>query len=675
VARRDILRHCIYGVDLNPMAVELAKVSLWLTAATDDLPLNFLDHKIKCGNSLIGTTPELIKKGIPPEAYSPVEGDDKNIARKRMKIAREYCKRREQEKYQLVFNHVRELERVQAFQVTDLSEKYGEDSTREQKEIEKAYKKSREDNVFLKNKYVADFWTATFFWKHNDDKESYPTPMMLDYLLENETVQLSSEIGNKINKIAEKYKFFHWHLEFPDVFTNGGFDCVLGNPPFMGGKKISTFLGEKFRNYLTLVYSPFSNTADLCAGFFRKAFNIINKDTFFGLIATNSIGQGDTRVASLATIINSGGVITFANRFVKWPGVANVEVNLVTIHKGAWEKDRVLDKFLVPYISSRLDDLIDDEPYDLMQNNKAYIGDFLRGSGFLLSYDGAKKLIENDPKNMDCLFKYLNGEDLNRHPEQKPSRYVICFHDWPLEKAQRYFELFELVKEKVKPEREKVNQETHRKNWWLFGAYRKGLRTSIKNLKNVLVRSRVSELHMLIFVPKDIIFSDAIVVFAYDDYYHFGILQSSIHEVWLRRNTSTLRTDIRYSPSDCFVTFPFPKKTYNSLKLKFENIAKQYYVIRENIIKKRIIGLTSLYNLINDQTCKEQDIKEMREAIKELDTVAMQSYGWGDLILKHNFYQNERGQKRFTIERESLREIIKRLILLNHQLNYKQNQN
>jgi hypothetical protein len=231
-ARRDILRHCIYGVDLNPMAVELAKVSLWLTAATNDLPLNFLDHKIKCGNSLIGATPELIIKGIPSEAYSPVEGDDKNIARKRMKIAREYYKRREQERYQLVFNHVQELEREQAFQVMDLSEKYGEDSTQEQKEIEKAYKKSRENDAFIKNKYIADFWTAAFFWKHNDDKENYPTPMMLDYLLENETMQLSGELGKRIKEIAEEFKFFHWHLEFPDVFTNGGFDCVLGNPPW-----------------------------------------------------------------------------------------------------------------------------------------------------------------------------------------------------------------------------------------------------------------------------------------------------------------------------------------------------------------------------------------------------------------------------------------------------------
>ena len=231
-ARRDVLRHCIYGVDLNPMAVELAKVSLWLTAATNDLPLNFLDHKIKCGNSLIGATPELIKKGIPPEAYSPVEGDDKNIARKRMKIAREYYQRKEQERNQLVINVIRKSVEDQTFRVMDLSEKYGEDSTREQKEIEKAYKKNREDYAFIRSKYIADFWTAAFFWKHNDDTKNYPTPMMLDYLLKNEKIQFSGELANGIKEITEEYKFFHWHLEFPEVFSNGGFDCVLGNPPW-----------------------------------------------------------------------------------------------------------------------------------------------------------------------------------------------------------------------------------------------------------------------------------------------------------------------------------------------------------------------------------------------------------------------------------------------------------
>jgi type I restriction-modification system DNA methylase subunit len=235
-ARRDVLRHCIYGVDLNPMAVELAKVSLWLTAATNDLPLNFLDHKIKCGNSLIGATPELIKKGIPPEAYSPVEGDDKNIARERMKITREYYQRKEQERNQLVINVIRKSVEDQTFRVMDLSEKYGEDSTREQKEIEEAYKKSREDYAYKRSKYIADYWTASFFWKHNDDTKNYPTPMMLDYLLKNETVQLSGELGNNIEEILEEYKFFHWHLEFPEVFTNGGFDCVLGNPPWEKSK-------------------------------------------------------------------------------------------------------------------------------------------------------------------------------------------------------------------------------------------------------------------------------------------------------------------------------------------------------------------------------------------------------------------------------------------------------
>jgi hypothetical protein len=380
-ARRDILRHCIYGVDLNPMAVELAKVSLWLTAATNDLPLNFLDHKIKCGNSLIGTTPELIMKGIPPEAYSPVEGDDKVIARKRMKIAREYCKRREQEKHQLVFNHVRELERVQAFKVTDLSEEYRENSTQEQKEIEKAYKKSRENNVFIKNKYIADYWTASFFWKHNDDTKNYPTPMMLEYLLENEAAQLTGELGNKIKKIAEEYKFFHWHLEFPEVFANGGFDCVLGNPPWeriklqekeffsslapgivnapnaskrkkmiieikysnpeLSKKYINALRGSecqsKFSKYSEIF--PLTSTGDInyYALFAEQSDNMINEKGRYGIIIPTGIATYYTYKDYFAKLINEKNLVSlidFVNKERIFPTVeANYKFSLLTFSK------------------------------------------------------------------------------------------------------------------------------------------------------------------------------------------------------------------------------------------------------------------------------------------------------------------------------------------------------
>lgn len=231
-ARRQVLRHCIYGVDLNPMAVELAKVSLWLTAATSDQPLNFLDHRIKCGNSLIGATPELIKKGIPLEAYSAAEGDDKEISKQRRKLAREYYRRKEREKGQIIMENMPVQYGFQRIGTADLSEIFDESSSKGVREIKETYTKNREKEEFLKNKFIADYWCSAFLWRHDNEGEDYPRPEGLKYLFGDKELEVSESLNEKISQIAKDYKFFHWHLEFPEVFASGGFDCVLGNPPW-----------------------------------------------------------------------------------------------------------------------------------------------------------------------------------------------------------------------------------------------------------------------------------------------------------------------------------------------------------------------------------------------------------------------------------------------------------
>jgi hypothetical protein len=128
-------------------------------------------------------------------------------------------------------------------------------------------------------------------------------------------------------ELAQKHRFFHWELEFPEVFKQGGFDVVLGNPPFLGGLKISGTLGDKYRQYLEVAFAPFKRTADLCSAFYRRAFNLLKPGGRMGMVATNTIGQVDTRESGLAVIVKEGGKITFAKRFIKWPGAANVEVN------------------------------------------------------------------------------------------------------------------------------------------------------------------------------------------------------------------------------------------------------------------------------------------------------------------------------------------------------------
>jgi len=319
------------------------------------------------------------------------------------------------------------------------------------------------------------------------------------------------------------------------------------------------------------------------------------------------------------------------------------------------------------------------EPKRLKQNEgKAFQGDIVRGIGFVLEPDEAERLLAIDPQNAECLFPYLNGEDLNSHPEQKPSRFVICFHDWDLERAQQYPDLLQIVEERVKPERERLRgpgDKRNREYWWQFGAYRAGMRRAIANLGRVLVRSRIAELHALIFVSNGWIYNEKTIVFAFDDDFHFALLQSRVHEVWMRRFTSTLRTDVNYAPTDCFDTFPFPPQEYQKPDLKsllelpaFSEAAQvgaEYHEHRRQIMLSRNLGLTKTYNLFHDPNCIDPDIQRLRDLHTEMDRSILACYGWQDLDPQHGFYKNDRGQIRFTISLQARKELIRKLLDLN----------
>lgn len=233
-AKREVLQNCIYGVDLNPMAVELAKFSLWITASMPNFPLSFLDHKLKCGNSLIGATPELIDKGIPEEAFNPVTLDDKSVCadlKKRVKKELEGLSRKDKglqtglefkvtavidtEEEARQYLHILHSDQQDAAEVENVAHEYME-----------IYRSLRSNDQWR----LADAWTAAFFILKNDANKIYPTNITLQNIKLGKPVD--SNLENEILELARKYKFFHWHLEYPEVFEKGGFDCILGNPPW-----------------------------------------------------------------------------------------------------------------------------------------------------------------------------------------------------------------------------------------------------------------------------------------------------------------------------------------------------------------------------------------------------------------------------------------------------------
>jgi hypothetical protein len=243
-AMHEVVARCVYGVDLNPMAVELAKVSLWLEALEPGKPLNFLDAHIKHGNALIGATPSRLRKGVPDEAFKPIEGDDKKHAK-----ALERINVKERGGQTSLFDIDEDAVKVDntTFAV-DLRRitSTPADSLGDVRQQERAYREWQEADEYARTVHIADAWCSAFVWRKTTDAPSAVTHDVLRALENPDGAGAPMETNNKIRRLRDQYRFFHWHLEFPEVFSvpkdshevdtgtgwNGGFSCVLGNPPW-----------------------------------------------------------------------------------------------------------------------------------------------------------------------------------------------------------------------------------------------------------------------------------------------------------------------------------------------------------------------------------------------------------------------------------------------------------
>ena len=458
-----------------------------------------------------------------------------------------------------------------------------------------------------------------------------------------------------------------------------GFDALVGNPPFQGGQKITGVLGTDYRDFLVeRIAGGKRGSADLCAYFFLKAQQLLNSNGGFGLVATNTIAQGDTREVCLDQLVAKGCVINRAVSSRKWEGTASLEVAHVWLRKGNWQGKFILDEKPVNGITAFLTTpgKAVGNPHRLAANSdKSFIGSYVLGMGFVLTPEEAQVLMEKDSRNQDVLFRYLNGEDLNSSPDQSPSRWVINFKDWALDAehddpkkpkgrpyAVDYPDCLAILEEKVKPEREKNTfSKSAREKWWLYERARPELYDAIADKGRVLIRSRVSNINSIAFVTTEIVMSEATVVFNFDDYTSFALLQAMAHTEWLTYHASSMRTDVRYTPSDCFETFPFPLLTSN-----LEDIGEKYYTHRQTIMLSRQEGLTKTYNRFHNRDETAADIQQLRELHVKMDNAVAAAYGWQDIDLGHDFHETKQGL-RYTISETARREVLDRLLLLNHE--------
>ncbi len=470
-----------------------------------------------------------------------------------------------------------------------------------------------------------------------------------------------------------------------------------------------------YRNYLVEYIAGAIGSADLVAYFFLRSFRLIKNNGLFGLVASNSIAEGDTRKIGLERLLKQKGTIITADTNIPWPGIAAVFISQIFMFKGnEWKGRYTLNKEQVSHISAFLSAQEEWTPKTLKINkDQSFIGSYVLGMGFTMNEEKALSYIQKNAKNKEVLFPYINGDDFNSSPEQTTFRWIINFWDWPLNRiaegcwkdltedqkeqfikggsvpndypfmvANDFPDLLEIIRNEVKPEREKNRLATYREIWWQFAAKRYGLYHSIGMWKNfykhpvksevinptkddmVLAVSRYTRHFVPSLVPNKYVFSDSLVIFKPRCPNLF--LSSTIFQDWCWKQGSRLgSTTLRVTPSDCFDSYPFPEKYAPCIS----NLETSFYELRREIMTTEQIGLTDLYNRFHNPEVSDERIERLRAYQRELDEGVKTSYDWDDLSLNHGFhkvgYLVDGDDVRYTICEETRVEILRRLSLLN----------
>jgi hypothetical protein len=322
-----------------------------------------------------------------------------------------------------------------------------------------------------------------------------------------------------------------------------------------------------------------------------------------------------------------------------------VVVSVVNVAKGPIADSFELDGKSVERITAYLFHVGgNDDPIQLRANaDRSFAGSFLLGMGFTFDdtdKDGVasptslmRELISKDGRNAEAIFPYYGGEEVNDSPTHEHQRYTINFADMSEDEARKWPDLMQIVEAKVKPERMQLKDNSssrpRKEKWWLWGRYTPGLFTAINGLSRVLVTSYVGSHTAFAFVPNGGVYAITLAVLAYDRYSPFCVVQSKIHQLWVRFLASSFKDDLRYTPSDCFETFPFPENFETDAKL--EAAGKEYYEFRAALMVKNNEGLTKTYNRFHDPNEASADIARLRELHSAMDRAVLDAYGWTDL--------------------------------------------
>jgi hypothetical protein len=404
-------------------------------------------------------------------------------------------------------------------------------------------------------------------------------------------------------------------------------EAIIGNPPFHGSQNLRGILGDDYVEWLRGAFGV--GIKDYCVYWFRKAHDHLAPGARAGLVGTNSISQNRARSASLDYIAGNGGVITDAVSKQEWSGEAVVNVSIVN-----WTKDPpeppaafMLDGIEVPGITTSLraaGDGLGGAVRLAANRGHAFQGPIPVGAGFVLDEDEARRLLFlSDANYTEVVRPYLVGDDIATDPSQSPRRWIIDFAVMPLEGAMRYPAALQILRERVKPVRDTNRRKVRREKWWRFAEPAVGMRAAIASLSRYIAANAQGKRILFVWCGPVVCPSNLTNVFALDDDYSMGVLTSRLHGEWARLQSSTLRVDIRYTPTSAFETFPWPPAPTSAQQEAVAALAAELIGRRQEICATQHIGLTTLYNHVDEGAWTD-----LRDLHRRLDEAVAAAYGW-----------------------------------------------
>ena len=627
-ARRLVAQRCLYGVDKNPFAVNLAKLSLWLVTLSKELPFTFVDHALKCGDSLVGY-------GV-QEIAAATEAVQLDLIRQERGSYVQAC--------------------------AAMRGSFADDTLDDASYDRKRLQLQQQIQAGKGQRLAGDLMVAAFFAESKPAMRAKAQEQHLATIsgvfIDDGLPAAAQELRQRLVAGGKGITPFHWDLEFPEVFGDGrgGFDVFVGNPPFAGKNTIADGSPDGILDWFKQLHPESHGNADLVAHFFRRCFHLLRPGGSLGLIATNTIAQGDTRSTGLRWICHKDqkGTIYAAQKRKKWPGVAAVVVSVVHLQKEPYRGRKLLDGRPVDKITAFLfANGGSEDPKQLAANaGKSYVGSYVLGMGFTFDESGPadddtpgipspiatmERLISENPKNAEVIFPYIGGEEVNSSPIHAHHRFVINFGERSEEECRlEWPELMGIVERKVKGTRGSHSTAP----WWQFERLRGELYASIAESDRVLSVALTSNAVASTWLPLPAVFAHSLGIISIDRAYGFSVMQSSLHRFWAYFTGSSMKDDLRYTPSDCFETFPFPTALLDSTatdpahaatRQSLEAIGERYHQFRTELMVSNNEGLTSTYNRFHDPSETSSGLRELRRLHGEMDQAVLNAYGWSDV--------------------------------------------